>query len=500
MKSIYLILIILTIFLLVACTENQYSNDINDLLYKINSSRSEMNEVLIDINNIIYKFDEKDMGLSQKEIELLLEYDTSSSNENFFPSKKVTKIQAIEDIELFFEFLKYTYAPYTFFGGDEKFDSAKSEIISKIVELTEDVITAKYLEDMLINHLNFIEDAHFRINEQVLAEPKYYFYNNDIEFEYDINGYFTYTDDIKYYIKNINDDSIFDKYLKLSINEKGDLIYNLGNIQSLNSSTKLKVNLYDDINNEEVAMYVDLKCATYLNVDNKNFSIEIKDNIPIVSIRRMIEDEANNNLSSFVETGDIIKKHPISIIDIRGNTGGKDTFAIEWFVNFSGKKPEKISTTATLYSKVNNYITNKTLENINIDFEYEMLQEMIKDEIDKAKSDINKWDISYGSNKRIQNNNLIFVVIDKLVASSAEVFIEYLYSLDNVILVGTNTGGALRSNSFANGRLYNSKIRFSFGNSLSLYNDEVFSEGIGFQPDIWIGDNTAIEKILLLVN
>lgn len=71
-------------------------------------------------------------------------------------------------------------------------------------------------------------------------------------------------------------------------------------------------------------------------------------------------------------------------------------------------------------------------------------------------------------------------------------------TLDNVILVGTNTSGASISNKFNKTYLPNSKIQFEFGNCIVIFNDT--EEGIGFTPDIWSNDSDILEDVITLAN
>ena len=83
-------------------------------------------------------------------------------------------------------------------------------------------------------------------------------------------------------------------------------------------------------------------------------------------------------------------------------------------------------------------------------------------------------------------------------ASSAENFVRYLKTLDNVVVVGTNTSGTYVSNKFNKTYLPNSKIQFDFGNGITIAND--IEEGIGLTPDIWSNDSDILENIINLAN
>ena len=46
--------------------------------------------------------------------------------------------------------------------------------------------------------------------------------------------------------------------------------------------------------------------------------------------------------------------------------------------------------------------------------------------------------------------------------------------------------------------LPNSKITIIYGSNLRLYNG--FTEGIGFEPDIWINSNDSLDRVLKFID
>ncbi len=69
-----------------------------------------------------------------------------------------------------------------------------------------------------------------------------------------------------------------------------------------------------------------------------------------------------------------------------------------------------------------------------------------------------------------------------------------------MIFVGTNSGGGLMSDNSIKIVLPNSKINIQCGSGLGFYYDEtVFTEEIGFFPDIWMSAN-AMKYTLNLIS
>lgn len=164
-------------------------------------------------------------------------------NCNFENEKvRITKDQALQDVEHMFKILKYSYAGYQYFGGDTKFNGVKSSIIN-IVNKSENWIVVKDFNKILCDNLNFIQDGHFLIGNKNTCVFKCYYYNEEYSFNKDNKGYFTIIDKDKYYLVEVNNEDP-EKYLKISLNKNGDIVYNLGLIEKKDKySVEIKIEL-----------------------------------------------------------------------------------------------------------------------------------------------------------------------------------------------------------------------------------------------------------------
>ena len=81
----------------------------------------------------------------------------------------------------------------------------------------------------------------------------------------------------------------------------------------------------------------------------------------------------------------------------------------------------------------------------------------------------------------------------KNVASSAEAFVEELDTLKNVVFVGTNTSGVVFSKQSIRCTLPYSQLAVTYGDAISFGG---ITEGKGFEPDIWIGGNDVLERVV----
>ena len=89
----------------------------------------------------------------------------------------------------------------------------------------------------------------------------------------------------------------------------------------------------------------------------------------------------------------------------------------------------------------------------------------------------------------------------KYTASASEIFIDCSHNLENVLLIGENTNGALRSDA---GEVYlpNSQCRVNVGEgTLSIFSENSnFEELRGFYPDIWVPAGEAEQAAINLIN
>lgn len=461
---------------------------------KINTKNTNKNK--IDISNYMYKYDKKELGIPENELDNITYILDYSKDKTINKPTKITKSQAISDVDFIFNVIKYSYAGYVYFGGDSMFLKAKDDIINTINKYNNDTISVYEFGKILLENIKFIKDKHFTINGNSPMSSIVYYSNENVELNKSEEGYYTLKNKEKYYIKSINGSESIDEYLKLSINKSGDLCYYLGKLDNINTDHRLKVVLSSS--NKEIVEYIELshknKSITY-----GDYKYIVKDKIPIITISRMYEKSPEDKISQlFPESANLIKRYPIAIIDVRGNQGGKDIMPIEWFKNYTGEVPSFQKEQILLYSRINNYISKKELESMSYEGQIEELQDDYKREVKRASSNENKWYLYESEEKRFQNKKLIFVLIDECVASSGESFVRYLKTLDNVILVGTNTSGASVSNKFNKTYLPNSKIEFEFGNNIMIFNDT--QEGIGFAPDIWSNDSDILENVIMTAN
>lgn len=129
------------------------------------------------------------------------------------------------------------------FGGDEVFANAKSKIINEINSMTENELNEYYaLPNILRKYMNFIKDGHFTLAGSSFKDSFYeiYYYSDEYEFTRKEDSYFITIDNEKYKLIEVDGSVDLDNYIKLTINNQGDLVYIIGALY-LNENIKNKL-------------------------------------------------------------------------------------------------------------------------------------------------------------------------------------------------------------------------------------------------------------------
>lgn len=497
-KKVYILIILFILFVILILIHLANKDDYRKIFSMANDKKIYNEKEEVDITKYTYDYDKNELGIPENQL-MYLSPSIGGKGELNSDVIELDKKDAISDVNFLFDLLKYSYAGYSYFGGDNVWGESKANIINDI-NLHDNKISSKELEKMIFNNMQFIQDGHFTINFKSPLKHYNFYYSEKFKIDEDKNGYYIKNDNIKWYIKSINNSYNIEDYIKLSINKEGELCKYIGFLDN-GSYNNIKVvlqskDIYKDIYIKLNSNYN--KNSYYNGKEKMAYKYDEINDIPIFTMKRMYNIDSNDNsVELFSESANKAKNEDVIILDIRGNNGGSDIAPIDWFVNFIGEAPQVQRTSIKLASLINNHITKIAAKNI----DYENLSIELKEEYNKeleiANSKENKWYISSEREKMYKNKTKIFVIIDNKVASSGENFLSYLDTLENVVFVGTNTSGSMLSNSFIQCVLPNSKINISYGNVLTLNND--FIEGKGFEPDLWVAEDDVVERILKLI-
>ena len=80
---------------------------------------------------------------------------------------------------------------------------------------------------------------------------------------------------------------------------------------------------------------------------------------------------------------------------------------IGWFKNYTGNVPKSQNETIILYSRINNYISKKSLKRIDYEEQIDELKYAYNTELKRISSNENKWYLYSSEEKRFENDKYI---------------------------------------------------------------------------------------------
>lgn len=454
---------------------NRLSQDIED------------GKILYDFYNLLYKFDNFD------DEPCVPYYEDLEFNEQI----PITK--AIEDVDYLFGILKYGYAAYGYFGGDDTFLRAKEEIISAIEEHEESIFRGDFIK-ILVDNLDFLQDGHFRVETHQMFQRYNYYSNEDYTFYKDEEGYHTFINGEIFQLAGVSGGNI-DEFLKPSINDDGKIVYYLGNLYP-SSGREHIIEIELESENSVITKNISKRIATYTSntAPGSIYRYNEVNGIPIVQIGSMFPQSESqvNLLNDFIDDARKLRGEKHFIIDLRGNNGGYADYPTQWIENYSRQSFGADYIVSDLHTSTTMAAYERFTESIVTEDHRRRSLESI-DEIKSGKYYPGWSAIQFDLPKQLRNNNVIFVLIDGGVASSAESYVKMLRQMDNVIFIGENTAGI---SLVGNNNLFllpNSMIAVQFGKSLYLNLDLTDNEGIGFRPDFWVPAGDSLDRTVRFI-
>lgn len=441
--------------------------------------------------NYLYNFENYHDELDEELIQI-----KKNSSKPFLISNE----KAIKDVKFLFKLLKYGYAGYQYFGGDQKFDTIQNEIIDSIKSKSIfSRLTTTMFADILVDNLRFIQDGHFAIANKGVIERYRYFTSRKFDFYKDEQGYYTQLEGEKAYLISVENND-YDNYIKLSINNKGEIVYNLGIISKQQSKYIKKYIQLKPVNTDEIKDVHTVLMRQEKSYRGKKtpYNVYRKQNIPIIEHRTASDTPGNRDrLQQFIAEAAQFIDEEYLIIDLRGNSGGSDIYASDWVENFTGIKPGE----GLIESSLVTGTANKLLANSFMSV-YNMKISELKPEYQKffTRTQSGWTEIKYHEHKLIANDSLIIVLIDSGVASAGESFVKYLQQLSNVIFIGSNTAGLINFGNMGMCNLPYSKLEIFLCKTISLESDFKFKEGRGYLPDFWVNPEDALAISLKFIN
>ena len=426
-----------------------------ELLAEVNTKHREVEKGTMNASQYVGDLVDQDLRWSYYPKENTAEYD---------PEKILTQQQAIEDVTYLFDAFHDCYGPYEYFGGAEVFDKAEEAIKAELQ--TKETLIAADLEQILLKNLTFIKDGHFNINNKSPYMIKIPFFFREIAFVKTEEGYQA-IDGRK--VESVEGYDNLDELMKRSISQEGKLVYYPVLLKDNDPSIRLDlpqscketliVHYTNKTTQELKAEPFQIYSETFLKTPEEYQVVTSRQNgeIPVFQFNEFDLDYEEE----ISEGAKVLKEAPIAILDLRSNRGGSALIAEDWISKYAN----------TLVLMNRNIIDTKT-------------GEFLRNEEDK-------W---------IENPNMLIILSGKYSASASEMLIDCAYNLENVLIIGENTMGALLGGQGST-CLPSSAVKVGVGNGLMSLQTEgdYFEELRGFYPDIWVPVGEAEELAVKLI-
>jgi hypothetical protein len=411
--------------------------------------------------------------------------------------------KAKEDIEVLFRILEGSYAGYAYFGGAQTFDQAKLDILSEINTYSEKSISTVNFTNLIREHLDFMIDSHFFIGGVPLGfDEAYCWYDrNSAEYSRDSNGYFTLIDDEKWYLP---ENMI--PYLEYTIGKSGEIVYGLFFVGTDSEKDHLPKQM--TLTRNKKAKDIAIVWEKNISKSQPNAEYEQK-NTNGFKTAVIAAFMASQNTNTMINDAKELSKEDYAIVDLRYNAGGLIPDVTMWMYNFSGKEIYPKGSIIAYAGVVNDYWQSSQETEIRTAYQYfdffknnpELFNSIVNSEseaytVTNVDNGIKR--IDFNAQWTLRNGKVLFVLNGKENVSAGEYFVEDCKSMENTLVVGTNSGGCLRTGGI-NGSdvlyLPNSNIGIIYSSTLSLINSSRDFDKYGILPDIFIGTGDEAEAV-----
>lgn len=363
------------------------------------------------------------------------------------PEGELTLAQLQEDVEMCFTLLRTTYGAYEYFGGDAVFLPLRDQVLEELEE--DQVFFQRTLQDLLYNALSpVIQDGHFVIgNRSLIQERQQYMY-------YVPGLYFTDTAGLD------------PAYVKPTVGPDGAIVYWFAALSHDGSDLPSTLGGYD----------LRWEQAGYGGLEDREsgliFSEREYEGIPVLVSRKMTAEtpEGQAQLDRFAACGGEYADVSPLIFDVRCNPGGADKHFLNWARGWAGQKIQPRFANGHRLSQLGCF----------------QVQHYPKEQM-------GTWETGSGGGWWTEQEGLALVLMDKGTASSGETVVEFLRSVENVLLLGGPTKGcALVSN---NRYVYlpHSGLKLYFGTGLGFHDTINNLDGTGHLPDLWVEPADALD-------
>lgn len=379
--------------------------------------------------------------------------------EPYDPDLVLTRQQMEEDVVYLFDALYACYGNYDKMGGQAAFDAAEQDILEECAQYSS--LRAEEFQKLLVPHFAFVKDAHFQIQNQTPNPLWYPFFFREVAF-YEDNGRYITAD--RKTVASVDGYDDLSQLFKRSISPEGEIVYypvllkdstacdeTLTVHYTDGSSQVLQSNSYDYSEWLQQFMSSDKTAAPKLHYNS---------GIPVLQVNSMRDGSDSNWTEALLGGAETLGNSKISVLDLRFNPGGTYTLLEEWLRIYAKAQVPANSIFRDAFTGEQLFSARDT------------------------------W---------VENDKLLVILTSKYSASGSEWLIDAAYNLENVLIVGENTCGALIGSS-SGVTLKNSKIVAKIGNLENIVpsTNDYFEELRGFYPDLWVPAGEAEELAVKL--
>ena len=394
---------------------------------------------------------------------------------------ELTEEQIVYELDFLFELLRYGYGAYQYFGGDDVFIPLHRSILTQLRQTHGPITVERYLNSLLLPALrSVISDNHFWVDRHSVGISSQLTMNQDFVVHRTDDDFITNIDGINYRVVETTMDGQQIEGLLPTLAEDGQLVWAFGYVfygLQPSSNSDMDVIFEDTETGTQSTHVVPLSIIrNHRDFSNTMYSLSRRNGIPVLRNRHL----SGNLPHSFTNTGAALRNEPIVILDLRGHSGGNDGIAAEWIHAYTGHMPNY----EMIFSPI--FLSSLTTSRLNSGIPSSTPPEWHTWQFDMPR-------------KFIQNENFIIVLTDNNIGSAGDSFVGFLRQLENVLIVGTNTGGVLVTGNLGTAVLPYSRAAVHFGVSLNVRPNLSQFEGVGFAPDLWVPPNESLDRVLRFI-
>jgi len=256
--------------------------------------------------------------------------------------------------------------------------------------------------------------------------------------------------------------------------------------------------IYDiniSVNNKPVKVPVHrCRMATANPGEGNVFSKYTKNEVPVLRLANMYSSENDSIFRRFEAEGNTLRNCPLFIMNLIHNSGGNSVYYSNFIANLNGNN------TAPMLSAIRNSPAIAQswtwIDTAKYPAFRSYFLEGLKLTQQQKENPISGWSVENLLDSKLggQYKGKMILLTNSNNMSSAEMAIAQSRCLQNVVVVGENSGGVLTFGNVRNYMLKNSHIRLSLPYCLYYYPTLV--EGEGLKPDLWLDTDEPVEETM----